>query len=78
MPSINATTDRNSLNGVVLVTWALADADTGTAFPIPYAADITVQVSDRADENAYAVTIGFRVFYSEATDELEFFLTRLR
>ena len=45
MPSINATTDRNSLNGVVLVTWALADADTGTAFPIPYAADITVQVS---------------------------------
>jgi len=27
------------------VTWELADADTGTAFPIPYAADLTVQVS---------------------------------
>jgi hypothetical protein len=45
MASVNATTDRNSLNGSVLVTWALADADTGTAFPIPYAADLTVQVS---------------------------------
>jgi len=45
MASVNATTDRNSLNGAVLVTWALTDADTGTAFPIPYAAEITVQVS---------------------------------
>jgi hypothetical protein len=45
MDSVNATTDRNSLNGAVLVTWALTDADTGTAFPIPYAAEITVQVS---------------------------------
>lgn len=45
MANVNATTDRNSLNGAVLVTWALTDADTGTAFPIPYAADITVQVS---------------------------------
>ena len=45
MATVNATTDRNSLNGSVLVTWALADADTGTAFPVPYAADLTVQVS---------------------------------
>ena len=45
MATVNATTDRNSLNGAVLVTWALTDADTGTAFPISYAAEITVQVS---------------------------------
>ena len=45
MATVNATTDRNSLNGAVLVTWALADADTGTTFPVPYAADLTVQVS---------------------------------
>ena len=45
MAAVNATSDRNSLNGAVLITWALADADTGTAFPIPYAAEITVQVS---------------------------------
>lgn len=45
MATVNATTDRNSLNGTVLVTWSLSDADTGTAFPVPYAADITVQVS---------------------------------
>ena len=44
MASVNATTDRNSLNGIVLVTWALANADTGTAFPIPYSADLAVQV----------------------------------
>ena len=45
MASVNATADRNSINGAVLVTWALTDADTGTAFPVPYAADLTVQVS---------------------------------
>jgi hypothetical protein len=45
MASVNATNDKNSLNGITLVTWALTDSDTGTAFPLPYAADLTVQVS---------------------------------
>ena len=46
MSTVNATTDRNSLNGAVLVTWpTMGTADTGTAFPIPYGANITVQVS---------------------------------
>lgn len=44
----------------------------------PRATDVVVQIEDRADENAYAVTIGFRVFYSDASNEMEFFLTRLR
>jgi phage baseplate assembly protein W len=44
----------------------------------PRVTDVTVQVKDMSDMNAYAVTIGFRVFYSETLNELEFFLTRLR
>lgn len=44
----------------------------------PRATDVTVQVKDQSDINAYAVTVGFRVFYSETASELEFFLTRLR
>lgn len=44
----------------------------------PRVTDVTVQVNDMPDQNAYAVTIGFRVFYSENMNELDFFLTRLR
>ena len=45
MASINATTDRNSLNGAILVSWALGNADTGTPFAIPFAAEIAFQVT---------------------------------
>lgn len=39
------TTDRNSANGAILLTWeALGDADNGGAFTLPFAADITAQV----------------------------------
>lgn len=44
----------------------------------PRVTDVRVQVADMSDENSYAVTISFRVFYSDAVNELEFFLTRLR
>lgn len=37
-------TDRNSANGAIILTWeALGDADSGGAFTLPFAADITVQ-----------------------------------
>ncbi len=37
-------TDRNSVNGAILLTWeALGDADSGAPFALPFAADITVQ-----------------------------------
>lgn len=45
MANVNPTHDRNSVNGVTLVTWALAGADTGLPWSINYAADLTVQVS---------------------------------
>lgn len=36
--------DRNSVNGAILLTWeALGDADSGAAYAMPFAADITVQ-----------------------------------
>lgn len=37
-------TDRNSVNGVILLTWeALGNADDGAPFALPFASDITVQ-----------------------------------
>lgn len=45
MATINLTnTDRNKINGAILLTWeALGDADDGGGYAIPFAADITVQ-----------------------------------
>jgi hypothetical protein len=45
MATINLTSaDRNKVNGAIILTWeTLGDADTGAPYPMPYAADITVQ-----------------------------------
>ena len=46
MATINATVDRNTVPGAVLVSWAdLATNDVGAGVPIPYAADLSCQVS---------------------------------
>jgi hypothetical protein len=46
MATINATVDRNTVPGVVLVSWAdLATNDVGAGVPIAYAADLSCQVS---------------------------------
>lgn len=38
-------TDRNKVNGAVILAWeALGNADDGAPYAVPYAADITVQV----------------------------------
>ena len=37
-------TDRNTVNGAILLTWeALGNADSGAGYALPFAADITVQ-----------------------------------
>ena len=43
MAVINPSTDRNSINGAVILNYALANADTGSAFTLPIAVDITAQ-----------------------------------
>ena len=43
MAFINPSTDRNSINGAVILNYALANADTGSAFTLPIAVDITAQ-----------------------------------
>jgi len=45
MATINNTTDRNTVNGAILVTWPMGGADSGTPFALPFATDITLQVS---------------------------------
>jgi hypothetical protein len=46
MATINATVDRNTVPGAVLVSWAdLATNDVGGGVPIAYAADLTGQAS---------------------------------
>ena len=46
MATINATVDRNTVPGAVLVSWAeLATNDVGAGVPIAYAADLSCQVS---------------------------------
>ena len=42
------------------------------------ATDVTIQINDRSEENGYDITVGFRVFYDDRLNEVEFFLTRLR
>lgn len=46
MATINLTnTDRNSVNGAILITWeALGNADSGAGYALPFAADVTAQV----------------------------------
>jgi hypothetical protein len=41
MASVNATISRDTAPGAVIVTWALTSADTGTAFQLPAAGDMT-------------------------------------
>lgn len=41
MASVNATISRDTAPGAVIVTWTLANADTGTAFQLPAAGDMT-------------------------------------
>ena len=45
MATIQPTTDRNSVNGALLVSFALGNADQGAAFAVPFAADITAHVT---------------------------------
>jgi len=46
MATITSTTDRNTSAGSIIVTWAaMANADTGTAFQVPSAANLTFQHS---------------------------------
>ena len=45
MSAITPTTDRNSINGAIILTYALGGSDTGTAMALPVAADLTCQVS---------------------------------
>lgn len=46
MATITNTTDRDTLAGAIIATWtAMGNADTGTAISVPYAAEITFQVS---------------------------------
>lgn len=45
MATVNPTQDRNTANGMLLAAWTLGGADTGTPITVPYAADITAQVS---------------------------------
>ena len=44
----------------------------------PRVTDITVQVFDNSDRNAYNIIIGFRVIFSEIPQEINFYLERLR
>lgn len=46
MANIAISTDRNTLNGAILMTWAsMGDSDTGAAFAVPFAAELTAQAS---------------------------------
>ncbi len=50
MATITPTTDRNTAAGATLVTWdAMATGDSGAAFGLNAAADITIQVSGTSD-----------------------------
>jgi hypothetical protein len=44
MASVNATISRDTAPGAVIVTWALTSADTGTAFQLPAAGDMTCHI----------------------------------
>jgi len=44
----------------------------------PRVADVTVQIFDNSDRNAYQITIGFKIIYSEDPQEIDFYLQRLR
>ena len=44
MATINATVSRDTVPGAILVTWTpLATSDVGGGFPIPFAADLSLQ-----------------------------------
>ena len=44
----------------------------------PRVTNITVQVFDNSDRNAYSITIGFTVVFSDEAQEVNFYLQRLR
>ena len=44
----------------------------------PRVKNVSIDVKDMSDQNAYVVTVSFEVFYDSTSNELEFFLTRLR
>jgi phage baseplate assembly protein W len=44
----------------------------------PRVSNITVQVFDNSDRNAYSITIGFTVVFSDEAQEVNFYLQRLR
>ena len=44
----------------------------------PRVTNITVQVFDNSDRNAYNITIGFKIIFSEEEQETTFYLQRLR
>ena len=37
--------DRNSVNGAIILSWALAGADDGAPYSLPFSADLTFQVT---------------------------------
>ena len=41
MAAVNSTISRDTAPGAIIVTWALGNADTGTAFQLPAAGDMT-------------------------------------
>lgn len=44
----------------------------------PRVTNIVVQVFDNSDRNAYDITIGFQIIFSEEPQEVNFYLERLR
>ena len=44
----------------------------------PRVRDVAVQVFDNSDRNAYEITIGFKVVFSDDPQEIDFHLQRLR
>lgn len=44
----------------------------------PRVTNVTVQVFDHSDRNAYHITIGFKITFSEEEQETSFYLQRLR
>ena len=42
----------------------------------PRATDVDIVIDDQSERNAYSVTITFKVFYDNTSQELNFFLTR--
>ena len=45
MATVNTSVNRDLVPGAIILTYALTNADSGSAFPLGYSADLTVQVT---------------------------------